>query len=307
MQNFPVKTLSIVGCGNLGATLGSAWRQRAILHINAIHNRSYENSLKALSYLGMDRVSEGDNGDVNVKPRIIARHLSEFVSADLWLIACPDDQIADVAGQLAERPLDWGSSVVFHCSGALSSSELAPLSKKGAATASVHPAFSFSNPKTDAHKLKGAVCTAEGSEFALSTLQPIFEGIGFHWTAISAEQKSLYHAGTVIGCNYLVALMNASLKCLVSSGLTEASARQLLTPLASQTLDNAMNQAPEDALTGPIRRGDINTINQHLRALDHLPDIQSLYRALGKQTLPIAEANLTEHSLKCLKQSLDDD
>lgn len=303
MQNFPAKTLNIVGCGNLGATLGSAWHQKAILHLQGIYNRRQEKALKALSYLGLNDVSNGDS--CHSSACVIAPHLSDLPSADLWLLACPDDQIATVSDQLAQMPVQWQDAVVFHCSGALSSCELESLAKKGAATASVHPAFSFANPAQDAQHLHGSLCTAEGSDNALEHLQPLFEAIGFQWAAISAENKSLYHAGTVIGCNYLVTLMNASLECLIQSGLPEATARQLIQPLANRTLDNVTHHPPEQVLTGPIRRGDTKTVEQHIQTLSNLPEIQSLYQTLGKHTLPLAESSLTTDGLNQLKTILD--
>lgn len=267
-----MKTLNLVGAGKLGQTLAHLWHTRGQFRIQQVLARSQPSAQAACDFIG--------SGEA-------IAHLQDLQPADLWLIATPDGDIERCAELL--QPLLARSNVLFHCSGALSSDVLRGAS--GCAIASVHPIHSFAVPAESVRKFAGTFCGHEGSEAALAVLKPAFEAIGGQLFAIDGQHKTLYHAASVIACNYLVSLMDASLTCFEAAGVDRAQAQQLLLPITHQTLDNTLLGSPASALTGPIARGDLHTVQQQLDRLQEFnPLLARLYSVLGAHTVTVAEA-----------------
>ena len=107
---------------------------------------------------------------------------------------------------------------------------------------------------------------------------------------IEADRKTLYHAAACIACNYLATLQEAAIATAVLAGIGAEPARQALGPLVAATVDNVMSLGASKALTGPIARGDKQTIVRHLQALDGTDaDLACLYRHLGRRTVTLAQ------------------
>ena len=110
-----------------------------------------------------------------------------------------------------------------------------------------------------------------------------------------ADRKSLYHAGAVMGCNYLTAMIDASLSLMTQAGIDRNTALAALQPLVLATIENVFAMGPEEALTGPIARGDVDTVRQHLEAMGGLIDlpggaeIMALYSQAGRRTVDMAK------------------
>lgn len=269
-----ITTLNIVGCGKLGQTLARLWNEQQQFHIQGVINAHFESSEQAVNFIG------------NGAP---CRQIDQMPTADCWLIATPDNYISACAEHLAESQLISECTVVFHCSGALSSTELSTLQKKTQQIASIHPIHSFAAPQQSLQQFAGCYCAYEGNTDALTMLMPKFEAIGAQLFAIATAHKTHYHSASVMACNYLVALLDASLSCFEKAGVNRQQAQQLLLPIVHQTVDNTLQFSPEQALTGPIARGDSSTVEQQLKALESDPSLHSLYQLLGRQTLLIAE------------------
>ena len=260
-------SLSIIGAGKLGKTLGRLWHQSKYFQIKQVVNRSRESAVQACDFIG-----------AGAPPRVDSK--ASLKAADVWLIATPDSDIEaslEVLIRSCESPETLKGSVIFHCSGALSSKVLKRAQAHGAYIASVHPVHSFADPTRSLQQFAGSTCTYEGDTEALNTLRPAFQELGAQCLAVDAEQKSLYHAGSVFACNYLVPIIEASLECFEKSGISKAEAATLLAPLMSGTLNNVLdaqhNNAPNNYLTGPIARGDSQTVNNHLASIKQsLPD-----------------------------------
>jgi predicted short-subunit dehydrogenase-like oxidoreductase (DUF2520 family) len=108
---------------------------------------------------------------------------------------------------------------------------------------------------------------------------------------IPTEGKTLYHAAAVMACNYLVALEDAALELAEAAGIARDEALEALLPLVKGTLSNLEKVGIPDCLTGPIARGDAETVRQHLRAIgERLPGLLALYKLLGRRTLEVALA-----------------
>lgn len=139
-------------------------------------------------------------------------------------------------------------------------------------------------------------------------MTPLFSTIGALPFTIESQRKVLYHASTVMACNYLVSLLETSQQLLSASGVASSKANPL-EPLIRQTLDNFFATNARSALTGPIARGDNNTVARHLAALDAEPDHQlwqQIYRSLGRAAVAISaeQGQASTESLEAIAQSL---
>ncbi|MDN3639464.1 DUF2520 domain-containing protein [Simiduia curdlanivorans] len=268
-----IPTLAIYGAGKVGKTLGRLWVDRKLVSLADVVCQSRDSAQQAVAFIGAGT----------------ARSSSESLHlADIWLITCPDDSIEQAAKKIAADAALPNNGLLLHCSGNSSSQALGTFGS----AASVHPVHSFANPETSLAQFSGSYCTAEGDEAALKLAKHLFTAIGGQWLAINAAAKPCYHAATVTASNHLVTLLDQAVRLAQKAGLNEAQSRALLKPLAQNALDNLFNHGGRASLTGPISRGDTETVASHLGALAHLSDAsqdRDLYHALARATLDIAE------------------
>ena len=286
--------MNIIGSGKLGRTLARLFYEAGHVQIGGIYNRNPESSQSALNFIGDGTISAA---------------LEVMPNADFWLIATPDDAIQDCSKQLAQLNKAWCNTIVFHTSGLKTSAELSALKSSGSAIASIHPAHSFANPEQSLSTFKNTVCALEGDTQALQKITPLLEAIHAQTTHIQPEAKALYHAATVIASNYLVTLNEVSNALLAKAGFNEQLSTAVLAPLMTQTLKNTLETGAKNALTGPIARGDQQTIKTHLEALKRdLPEYTGLYKTLGEKTLQLAKKqnNLSPEGIQALRNILDD-
>ena len=266
-DNLSSLTLSCIGAGRLGKTLCHLFAQH--LHIGHIINCSEDSARLAVKFIGAGQ----------------ARRVP-VDSADIWLIATPDNEIKAASAVLRTASVLRESDTVFHCSGALNAAEL---DISDCHTASVHPIHSFADPQQSISQFAGTPCGMEGNRSALDRLQLLFERVAAKPFVIDSQQKALYHAATVMTCNYLVSLLELGQKMLTAAGVSPQQGVNPLEPLIRQTLDNYFNTDAISALTGPISRGDTATVASHIQALQQQPNNwQQVYRALGNTTRVIA-------------------
>ena len=293
-SNTPPR-LNVIGAGKLGRTLARLFSDAGLVTMGAIYNRKIENSRSAQTFIGAGRVIS---------------HIEELADqpAELWMIATPDDAIRNCAEQLAtlkNMDWDWNSTTVFHSSGLKTALELAALQNLGSSVASAHPAHSFASPQRSLSNFSATVCTLEGDDNAITVLDGLFSGIGGLTTRLQPEAKALYHAATVMASNYLVALIGASETLLEKAGIEDALASAILSPLMRQSLENGLTVGAANALTGPIARGDIETLQAHLAAITQTaPDLRNTYRTMGRQALKLAQKknNLNQKVLTAMQK-----
>lgn len=206
--------------------------------------------------------------------------------ATLVLLAVPDDAIAPLAAALAERQAISDAQAVLHLSGLLDRRALEPLAGTGAARGSFHPLQSIADPATAPERLEGAYAGIEGDERALQAARNLATILGMKAITISAQAKPAYHAAASIVSNYTVTLLGIAERIATGAGIPKGTAAEIYLPLLRGTLTNLMAASPAAALTGPIRRGDIETLRVHLAAL--APADRELYRHLALATLELA-------------------
>jgi len=265
-----MRTLNIVGAGKLGKTLARLWQQQGFFRVQSICNRTLQSAEAAVAFIGAGEA----------RPTI-----ESMEEADCWLIASGDGQIAPLAGLVAAR-LAAGNTV-FHCSGALSSAALSPC--EPAAIASAHPVHSFADSGRSLRTLAGSSVALEGDGRAVELLRAAFSAIGCETLAIAPGNKTLYHAGSVFACNYLTALLDLSLRTFSAAGIERQQALKLLHPIVLQTAENNLRLGPENALTGPIARGDLETVATQLNTLQKTDtQLAHCYRQLGLVCVELA-------------------
>jgi predicted short-subunit dehydrogenase-like oxidoreductase (DUF2520 family) len=275
---FRDKTVAILGAGKLGCAVGAMLRQGG-LRIVAASTRSEDTAELACQLIGGEACT--DNTEAAERAAII-------------LLTMNDDTIARVADELAQAGVFRPGQLVIHMSGALPLSVLDPAARAGAHVGAAHPMRSFATREQAIrdipHSVYG-VTAGPGASEELDEIVRLLEGRAVH---IADEKKVLYHAAAVMASNYLVAVEDMAVQLLLDAGFDETSAMEALAPLAQNTLENVAELGTTDALTGPIVRGDVETLRAHLDALASLPpDRLRLYRALGLRAIDIAERRST--------------
>lgn len=256
--------------------------------IGGVYNRTYQSSSAAVAFIG--------SGEP-------CATLLSLPPAALTLVAVPDALISEVAGALSKTTYLQRGDIVFHTSGAGAAALLSPLTPLGVATASVHPAFSFADPGLAVSKFKGTYCAVEAEDSALQRLIRFVTDIGGQALTLNCQGKASYHAALTIASNYAVALAHMASRTMAESGIDDAGGQQLVMQLMQQTLANVKALGPEKALTGPILRGDVETLKQHLAVLDDTQTKQC-YHALGLSTLALARPRLSRVQYAALFECL---
>ena len=277
------RTFAIIGCGKVGLTL--AWHLAHIgyLPLGFASRRSASAHAAAESAGG---------GRACRDPWVAA------ADADVVFITTPDAAIGSVAECLAEQKGLKRGAVVLHCSGALSSEIIAAVHRCGAYAGSLHPLQSFAAPTFPENPFRGIIMAGEGDGKALDIAREIAAGFQAVFLKIETEHKTLYHAAAVAASNYLVTLLAVSTRLLEGSGIAPEKTLQVLLPLVRGTLNNIEKRGVADALTGPIARGDVDTVEAHCRKIEQsLPDLLTFYRVLGRYTLPLAQGAVSADKL----------
>jgi predicted short-subunit dehydrogenase-like oxidoreductase (DUF2520 family) len=208
-------------------------------------------------------------------------------SAEMVFITTPDDAIQSVASEVAWHA---GQSVV-HCSGVASTDILEAAHRAGAQVGGFHPLQSFANVEAALRNIPGSTFGLEAEEPLLSRLKGMAEVLGGTFVVLGPGDKVLYHAAAVMACNYFVTLVKLSTDLWQCFGVDSKTAFAALRPLVQGTVNNLAEVGLPQALTGPIARGDIGTLERHLFALnERVPEVVSTYCELGLQTIPVALA-----------------
>jgi predicted short-subunit dehydrogenase-like oxidoreductase (DUF2520 family) len=280
--------LGVIGAGIVGTALSVRLSSRGY-QVIAVSSRS-QTSARKLARAVSGCQAFDNNQDV-------------ADTAELIFITTPDDTIASVASEI-----QWhrGQSVV-HCSGALTTDILEPAKELGAQVGASHPLQTFANVKQAIENIPGSTFAVEAEEPLLSTLKDMATALDGHWIELKANDKVVYHAAAVIACNYLVTLVKLAADLWQSFNIPQSQATQALLPLIRGTIRNIDTAGIPQCLTGPIARGDIETIKKHLDALQKVaPDLLSTYQELGLQTIPVALAKgkINQHQAEELQAIL---
>ena len=262
-------TVTLIGAGSLAHALGPALKSAAY-QIDAVASRNTAASRKRAAALAK-----------KLKTKSVLLDQVTPVSQIIWLCHT-DDALPETARLLARRP-GWENKIVLHSSGALTSDVLAPLQQAGAHAASLHPMMTFV-PGT-APRLADVPFAVEGDRRAVTAAKLIARSLKAEIFEIKKEAKVLYHALGSFSSPMIVATLVTAERVGKAAGLTQKQLKAIMRPILLQTLQNYLERGPAAAFSGPIKRGDLNTIRRHLENLKEVPGAAEVYRALVNSAL----------------------
>jgi len=224
--------------------------------------------------------------------RIRARGLDHGTASDaaaLWILAVPDDVLPRLAKVLATELRSPLPAVALHLSGGAAVDALAPLSSLGVSTGWLHPlqTLTFASP---ADALQGVPAAVGGSGAAAAAAYALSTQVGMQPFAVSDADRPRYHAAAIFASSFAVALLDVAIATATEAGVPPVLARNGIARLAASAAERVSAEGTVEALTGPIRRGDLRTVERHLQALDSTAPAHGLmYRVLAARTLSLAQ------------------
>ena len=275
----------IIGPGRMGLAIGSALRQ-----VDAVDRLTYfGRSLEPPPHPLFDpHPAVGDADALAAGAEYRPLPAQPPAGTTIVILAVPDSALNEVVFDLAMMGPAPPGCVALHLSGALSTDALEPLHHRGYAVGSMHPLMAVADPWLAGDRLIGAAFAMTGEPVANNAARRIVAELGGVPLTIAASQRPLYHAAAVMASNYLVALTGAAVRMLGHAGVSEEDALRALVPLLRGTLDNMAQLGVPASVTGPIARGDVDTVRLHLARLSG--EDRVLYSGLGMELLRLARS-----------------
>jgi predicted short-subunit dehydrogenase-like oxidoreductase (DUF2520 family) len=271
----PTPSVFIVGAGVVGTAL-AARLVRAGVPVTGLHGRQVELTDAARAISGVI----GSTGEI---PAIMSE-------SDAVIISVRDDRVPEVAERLAKEGRLRREQIVLHTSGA----NPARIILKAAlpyvrAVGTLHPLVSFADARIAVEGLREVAFGIEGDEPARALAKRIVRVLGARAVILEAENLALYHAGAVMASNYVVALADTAQSLLIKAGVPADQALPVLIPLLASVVQNLAQVGLPGALTGPVERGDVTSVERHLATLaERAPELVELYRLVGRDVLRLA-------------------
>jgi len=223
-------------------------------------------------------------------------------SCEMVLLTVPDDQLAGLVSGLGELGAWKASQLVVHTSGAHGIEVLEPATRAGAIPLAIHPAMTFTGTSVDIPRLIGTPFAVTAPAIALPIAQALVVEMGGEPFEVSEEDRGVYHAALNHGANFLAAVVAQAKQVLTTVGIEDPGT--FLRPLCEAALDRAL-RAGDRGVSGPIPRGDVGTIREHLSVLEikakeenlagegqwahRLEDARSTYAAMTLHTVDLLE------------------
>jgi predicted short-subunit dehydrogenase-like oxidoreductase (DUF2520 family) len=213
--------------------------------------------------------------------------------ARLVLLAVPDAVLGEVARTLAVSDQGWKGRTVLHHAGALGLEPLLPLKKRGASVGLLHPLQCLGGSEMATELLAGSYARIEGTAKARTIAHRLAKGLGMvplrFRGELSAADRSAYHAAASLISNDLLALVALGADLLEGIGLARADAIDALLPLAAGTLAQAGGDGLASAFSGPVVRGDVATVEAHLKTLSRRSkQAAEIHRLLSRRLLRLS-------------------
>ena len=265
--------VGVVGAGRVGSVLGAAL------------------ALAGHDVVATSGVSEASRSRAaDLLPGVPVVPVEQVLgAADLVLLTVPDDALPELVAGLASVGAFVRGALVAHTSGRHGLTVLEPATRAGVLPMALHPVLPFAGTAVDLHRLSG---TCFGVT-APPALRPVAEALvvemGGEPVWLTEEQRPLWHAALAHGANHLTTLVSSSADLLRAAGVEDPGA--VLAPLLGAALDGSL-RAGDDALTGPVARGDAGTVRAHLDVLAQVaPEVVPSYVALARLTADRALAS----------------
>jgi predicted short-subunit dehydrogenase-like oxidoreductase (DUF2520 family) len=286
MGGGDVERLVFVGASRVGLALGYALAQADAVESLVYHGRREEPPPHPLFFQGLAEYRFG-----LVRP--------EDGTTAVFLTV-PDEALAEMAMEVAALGEPPPGCVAFHCSGTLGADPLEALHARGYRVGTLHPFQGLANPVVGAERLVGAWFALSGGPQALAVARRIVSALGGRGITVPTTQRPVYHAASVMASSYLVVLLGEAMRLFRTVGVSDEETEGALTSWARGTLEDVAELGVDAALAGPVRRGDVEVVGLHLRALD--AEDRELYSLLGRRALDRVRDELDPGTVEELEQ-----
>ena len=279
--------IGFIGAGKVGCSLGKYLAEHGV-NIAGYYDRDEKAAEEGAQFTGTG-----------------AYHSLDALAGDCdcFFITVPDGLISSVYEQISN--FDMKGKYLCHCSGSISSREAFPGAEEaGAYIYSIHPLFAVSDRFETYRKLADAFFTVEGSRSQIDDMRQMLENTGLRVRIIDPGDKARYHLAAVMISNLVLALVDSGVDKMKECGFTEADARRALRPLALGNLEHALDEGVVAALTGPVERGDVKTLEKHLGQIVD-PEERKLYLLLSRRLLHIAGQKNPDRDYSAIEAFLD--
>ncbi len=273
--------IGIIGAGKVGCSMGKYVVQHRI-SVSGYYSKTKQSAMEAAELTRTECFED----------------LTDIILASdtLW-IATPDDRIREVWDCIAKY--DIQDYIICHFSGSLSSDVFSGIEKKKAHPCSIHPIYAFSDKNTSYQKLNEAYFTIEGDDYAVEHMTALLQKMGNHVTRIKPQRKALYHSAASLVSNHVLGVIHAGIQTMEDCGFTREEAYQALTPLILNNVQNACEKGCREALTGPIERNDVETVDRHLAALTGTA--KDIYESIGSELVIMAKEKHPERDYSSME------
>lgn len=217
-----------------------------------------------------------------------------IMDSDIIFITTPDDVVFKLWQNI--KTLNIKDKILCHTSGSLSSKIFSDINNSGAFAYSIHPMFPFSDKFTTYKHLENCYFSIEGDEKYLLKVKNLIDSLGNPVLIIDQDEKSLYHLANVTVSNLVLSLLNKGSEYLMQCGIDEKDALNSLMPLIEANLLNLKQKGFINALTGPVERNDLGTLEKHIDVIP-IEDL-GLYRSLSLNLLNLSKQKHPERDYK---------
>ena len=265
--------IGFIGAGKVGTAFGMYLKSKG-LSLSGYYSKSPSSSQRAAhmtsscQYISLGELCE---------------------ASDIIFITTNDSEIEQTCAELCKGTGLRRNQILLHMSGALSIDVLKCAKELGCHTFSLHPMQAFADIENALMALPNTFFSIEGLEDGDDRINLLLKAMGNPYFVISSDSKALYHAAACIFSNHLVTLMEQGLRCFDKIGIERDKGFEAVLPLILSTLNNIKQMGTAAALTGPIARGDGQTVEKHVASLERdFPEGLSLYREAAYHTLQLA-------------------
>jgi predicted short-subunit dehydrogenase-like oxidoreductase (DUF2520 family) len=263
--------IGIVGAGRVGFSIGKYLSERqSDMSVIGYYDTIRNNAVEAAQFTGTESFQD-------------LERLVEL--SDTLFITTPDGIIAQAWDCIKEMSLT--NKIICHFSGSLSSVVFSGMEETGASGCSIHPMLAFSDKYSSYQQLEKAFFTIEGDAKAVEVMSHHLKSLGNTVCPINGDKKALYHTAASILSNQVVAVLDTGYRLLAECGFSRDDAIKASEHLVRGNVENVIRQDTVQALTGPIDRGDVSTVQKHLAALNG--EDKEMYCILGKKLVEIAQ------------------